>query len=475
MGAGAVRSLLRDGPVFAGASALQLVSVTIAIPVITRLLGTERYGALAVALVVSQTVGVIAGLGLPASATREFFVGSDDSATGLGRSVAVVVGAIATSVAFTVVAHLSAPLWIRAFDNVPYDATMQIAVVSAVPATTLYGAQALLRAQRAAYRFVATAIGAAVGGQVVGLALLASGGGTTAYLGSVVVATGVAGAVGLLWSARGSFAMPGRVLFADAVRIGAPTVPHALAIVSLAIGDRLVIERHLGLDGVGRYQVAYAAAAIGIRGLVALNNAWGPIYYAARPEEETAVLTATTIQVTWLAAILTGSLAIAAPAALQVLAPASYEPTGLTAVTAVAALATLPYAQYIAGAHPLFKAGRTLVFAWASPLVAVANLALAWLLVGPLGLVGASISSVAAYALLAMLVRWRAVAAGLPMYPVRMILAPYSVGVSVALGSIAAPTGGHWLFGRAAAATLMAAGLTVAVMRRGLMRAPRTD
>ena len=61
---------------------------------------------------------------------------------------------------------------------------------------------------------------------------------------------------------------PGRTvdtrLLGASLRLGVATVPHALAIYVVSAGDRILVERELGLSSVARYQVAYLVGALGL-------------------------------------------------------------------------------------------------------------------------------------------------------------------------------------------------------------------
>lgn len=464
---GALRSLVREGPLYVVATALQLVAATVALPLVTRQLDPSAYGVVATAFIVMQTLGLVATLGLPAAVTREYFL-TEDPVAGRRRAVQVAFAAVGLSVVVVGVVHLLGPVWApMLFDEVGYGATLRLAVWSAVPAAAVLSAQAVLRATRSAGRFVVMSLVGAVGGQVLGVAMLVHRPEPAWYIGGVAAASCLAGVLGMWWSRPDRFELPDPGLVRRALRVGLGTVPHGLAIVLLAIGDRVVIERLRGLEAVGRYQVGYAVGTLGIRLLVAVNNAWAPIVYAARPADEQRVLDATTARVTQLAAFAAAGLAITAPILLTAMAPESYRPADLADITAVAALTAVPYASYLASSQLIMKAGTTAVLAWAGPLCAVANLVLVAGLVSVLGLSGAAMASVVTYGLLAGIIRWRTGALGQTQWRVRPVAGAYAAASVVVAAAVVLPVDGSWLGLRAAAGTVLALWLVARLVLAG--------
>ena len=90
-------------------------------------------------------------------------------------------------------------------------------------------------------------------------------------------------------------------------------------------------------------------------------------------------------------------IAVVAPVALLIAAPSSYDPTALTTVTALTAISVLPYALYLSRVHIIFQQRATRVLAWATPLATVIGIGTCALLVPPLGLSGAAVSTIIGY------------------------------------------------------------------------------
>jgi O-antigen/teichoic acid export membrane protein len=163
-----------------------------------------------------------------------------------------------------------------------------------------------------------------------------------------------------------------------------------------------------------------------------------------------------------------GLLALAAPLALALAAPPSYEPADLVPIGAIVAFSILPYATTSAFFHLVFLSGTTRVMAVAAPLAAAVNLGLNFLLLPVIGLVGSAVATVLAYGLLAAIAytaaRRRGPVGRLPLDALRCwaVAAPF-----VAAGALL-PGGVAGSMGRA-----LAAGALVGLAAYWLREAPR--
>jgi O-antigen/teichoic acid export membrane protein len=238
----------------------------------------------------------------------------------------------------------------------------------------------------------------------------------------------------------------------DALAIGTPTLPQSLAFYALWAGDRAIVQRVSGLAAAGRYQAAYPIGGLGILLVSALNNAWGPMIYGARDEERWPLLADTAHAVYRFAALLAGALALGAPLALLAVVPASYGRHELSQVSALVALAAVPYVGAVANLHVLYWRRRTRPLAWTAVIAAASNLALTAAFLPPFGLRGAALATIVSYSLHALLLRDRA--RRLARVPFRRWSAAQSLLLAAALVGLALvlPEGGAWLAVRGLAA-----------------------
>lgn len=460
------RMLFGRGSIYTIAFGAQLSAGLLLLPVITRVLGPGQYGVVAAGAIVLQLLTYVAGAGLPGAVTRFYF--DDDGGPDKARFLITASGV--AGVILVTCAELTGSLWSGLFSGIEYGGAFRIAVWAALPNVVLLAAQSQLRARDQAGRFVTLAIIAAVGSQLIGLTIaLATDRTAEAYFLGVLIAYVLAALTAVILT-RPSLSGDISTL-RSALALGLPTVPHTLAMLVIAAGDRVVIERLEGVEALGRYQVAYVIGGLGLVLVGALNNTWAPMIHASDEERRWRLLGDTTLSVARVAAIVAAGIAIAAPIALGIAAPESYEPETLIPVTAIVAASVMPYVLYLSRVHILFQEKRTGLLAWATPVVAVVNIWANLLLVPRLGLEGAALATVGSYALLAWIVSYRARRIVRVRFPTRQVATLFVAGASVVAVS-ALLTGSGVLYGiRLTAGLALLAGLA-SVVRRDV-RLPR--
>jgi O-antigen/teichoic acid export membrane protein len=438
------KRVLGRGSVFTIATVFQLGAGILIIPVLTRTVDPEEYGLITAALVVQAVAATVAAFGAPAAVQRTYFRrGGPEGARALICAVA------AAAVLFAVLAELTGPLWSQVFEGVDYGAELRLAVLAAVPNAIMLAAQTFLQAAERARIYVICAVISTAGGQVLGLALTLLDHGATGYLAGIAIGFW-AGAI-VAWFAAGFDAEPlrrargGRDLLRRALLVGLPTVPSALALYLLSAGDRVVVERLEGLAAAGAYYIAYAVGSLAIFLVTALNTAWGPILFGVDRKDRWTLLAASAVEVTRVVALAAAALAVGAPIALELFAPADYAIDGLGTVSALIAVSSVLYVWYITSYNVILWRGRTGTLAWATPLSTAANLGLCAALIPPMGLEGAALATFVSYGLLALLTWGRArTMADVPwdVGALARSAAPAAIGLALAL---ALPDDGGWI------------------------------
>ena len=359
----------------------------------------------------------------------------------------------------------TAPLWGELLVDGDVAALM-IGVMIAVPAAIGGAGASLLLVEERPLAYVTVVLMGSLGAQTLGiLAIIVAGPEATSYLVGYLLAAVMAALLGLLLSGSIRVRPASRALLRRALSIGLPTVPHSLAIFVLALGDRVVIQVVSGSSAVGRYQVAYALGSLGVALLSALQNAWVPITFSASDEERWEALAKMTAIVVRLGVLAAVGITVVAPIALDILAPASYDPNDLVTVTALVAAGAVPWAFYLPMSQVLFWQRRTRPLAWITPLSAIFNLALVALLVPPLGLAGAGLSTLLALMLQAFLCcRAAARAATVPWEFRRLFGAVTTGALAIAMFAVL-PAGPLWTVVR------LVAGVGIALVCLRLVRA----
>jgi len=395
----ALRRLFGRGSVYTLALALQMSAAVLVIPVVTRLLSPSDFGRIAAGTVVLCVIEVIGAAGLCEAASRTFFSGPD----GPRDARRLIVALIFTAAAVALVADLTGPLW-SSLVGLHYSGLLRIAVWGGAAGSVMFGTQALLRVTERVWAFLGVTMVATIGGQGLGLALTIALGTPTGYMAGCAIGTALGAAVGLVVTRVGRDGLPSLSELRKGLRLGLPLVPHSLAVFMLVSADRLVIIAILGLAAAGRYQVAYAIGSISIALVASLNQAWMPLLLGAVESQRWEILAATSRTVHRMVAFVAGAIALGAPFALIVVAPNSYGRAGLVPVSAIVTFSVLPYVTCTTYFQAVFVKGKTRVMAIAAPIAAAANIAINIVLLPEIGLVGAAIATVAAYAILPVVV-----------------------------------------------------------------------
>lgn len=458
--------LLGRGSIYTIARAAQLLAALVVTPLVTRQLSAGEFGVVATATRVGQVLAVLVAVGLPAALARIYFEGG-----GVDRSRRLGVSTLLISLSLALVAHLTGPWWSDLFNGLDYSGPLIAVVWGAVAMSVLEAAQGLQRARDDATGFVVAAIIASAFGQLGGLAVvIVWDAGPTGYLAAVAFANAVAAVfaaarVGMI-GARPAAVVDVRA----AVRLGGPTVPHLLALLVIATGDRVVVERILGLGDVARYEVSYQLGSLALLLLTSVNNAWAPMIYGADPEERWQVLAETTDAVLRIMVPLIAAVALAGPVGLRVLAPASYDLDGLAPVVAVLAGSSVLYVRYLANVHVVFQERRTTVLLWAAPVAATVNIGLCAVFVRWWGLIGAALATAAAFVILGSLMAMASSRIVTVPWHRRSSLIGHLLVVVIVLAACALPASGPvWLTVRGAAgaaAVVLAAREVRAALRR---------
>lgn len=361
----ASREVLGRGSLYTLGSVAPILANVLVTPVVTRVLGREEYGVVAVGLILVQVGAMIAGLGLASSITRHGIL----ERSGETGARALVLQGSALSTLLIAAAVLAGPLWSEPALSVPWRAGLAFAAVAAAGFVAVLNAQAYLRVQDRPVPFVAMSAVATLGGPVIGLALVVwRATDADDYLFGLLVGYLLAGLAGIALALRGGWPRSPRGDFGRALRIGLPAVPHLVALLLVQNALVLIATRYFGVEDGGRMQIALLLGSAPAMIVSALNNAWAPVVYRTDPAERGAALERSARDVAAVTAALAGGVALLAPFLLRILAPAEFAPAALVPVAAVTAAGAVVSVGYLANVHLVFASGRSGGLALASPL-----------------------------------------------------------------------------------------------------------
>lgn len=460
-GSAASKGVLGRGSIYTLGTAAPILANVAVVPVVTRILGKPAYGVVAIAIVVIQVAMMAGSFGMPSVITRQGILAGSGVA---GARALLVRGSLMTGGLMAAVLLIS-PLW-----NPLVQVPLRVAVLLALAASAFFvvveNSQALLRVLDRPGAFVSLSLTATLGGPLLGLALLAQHRSPESYLSGLTAGYAAAAAVGLTLCLRGGrpAGEPGDTR--AALRMGLPVIPHLVALF-LANGALVFLAGHLyDIAAAGRIQLALLVGSSPAVITSALNNSWAPVVYRAPEHERGAVLAHTARDVTTLAALVSGGVALLSPWLLLFVAGAGFAPLELVPAVAIVAMGTVLSVAYLANVHLIFAAGQSLWLSVVTPLSLTAGLAVAYA-AGRQNLVLLAVGFPATYAALAIGTAWLRRHVGAVTWNETSLLRPTALGLALcALGAVL-PTSGAVELVRVAAATLAGLG-TVWLARRVL-------
>jgi O-antigen/teichoic acid export membrane protein len=401
-GAAASKGVLGRGSIYTLGTVAPILANVAVVPIVTRALGKDAYGVVAIAITVMWVAMMAGSFGIPSVITRQGILARSGVA---GARALLVRGSLMTAGLMTV-AILSAPLWgplVQAKDPL-VQAQLRGAVLLALAASAFFvvveNSQALLRVLDRPVAFVSLSLTATLGGPLLGLALLAREATAQRYLVGLTAGYAAAAAVGLVLCLRGGRPQRDRGDTRAALRLGLPVIPHLVALY-LANGALVFLAARLyDVPLSGRIQLALLVGSSPAVITSALNNSWAPIVYRAPEHERGTVLAHTARDIAILAALISGGVALLSPWLMRFVAPSTFHPLELVPAVAIVTFGCVLSVAYLANVHLIFAAGRSLWLSVVTPLSLVFGLACA-LLVGRQNPILLTVGFPATYAALA--------------------------------------------------------------------------
>ncbi|HEX7293159.1 MAG TPA: oligosaccharide flippase family protein [Solirubrobacterales bacterium] len=471
---GYLRRLATTGAAYTAASILSKLIAVALLPLYTRHLTLDDYGAAEVLFAAVVAASIFIRLGVIEAVLRFYYKSGEDPARVLSTAFAALFW---FSTAATLVALPFAEPISEALLDEPAADLVRISIGGLWVLTLHEYLLTIFRLEERARAFFAVTIANVLAAIALTVALVvgADEGARGLLLGSY--ASGAVFVLGLIVVHRQRLSLwIDRSLLRRMMRFGLPTMPAELSLYMLNFVDRIIIVRAAGLAEAGLYSLAVKfaqAVNVLVRGF---QLAWPPLAYSVRDDDEARRFYARVVTyfIAACAFVVTGMWLLSRWIARALAAPdffASYEAVGLvsTAVTL--------YALYMVQVVILGRTGRTELNLPATIAALVANVVLNLVLVPPLGIVGAGIALVASYLV---------VVAAMYGFTQRLFPVPYEWGrlakvvlvsaALVGLGELFLPTEGlAGLAGRLALLfayplALLASGFFTGEERRNLAR-----
>ena len=469
-GAAASKGVLGRGSIYTIGTVAPILASVAVVPVVTRLLGKDAYGVVAIAITVMWVAMMAASLGIPSVITRQGILAGSGVA---GARALLVRGSLMTAGIISA-AIVSAPLWGQLVHASVLEAVLRRSVVLALAASAFFvvveNSQALLRVLDRPVAFVALSLTATLGGPLLGLALLASSGPVRSperYLTGLAAGYAAAAVVGLVLCLRGGRPRRDRGDTRAALRMGLPVIPHLVALY-LANGALVFLAARLyDVPTSGRLQLALLVGSSPAVITSALNNSWAPIVYRAPEHERGAVLAHSARDIATLAALISGGVALLSPWLMRFVAGPGFGPLELVPAVAITAFGCVLSVAYLANVHLIFAAGRSLLLSVVTPLSLLTGITCAYL-VGRQDFVLLAVGFPATYAALAVGTAWLRRHVGAVSWSETALTVPTGLGLAICVLGGVLPTSGTIALVRVVVAAL--AGLETLRLARRVLR-----
>ena len=443
---GYLRRLATTGAAYTAASILSKVIAVALLPLYTRYLSTEDYGAAEILFAAVVTASIVVRLGLIEAILRFFYKDDEDPAEVVAGSFAGLfwlstLGALVLLPFAGPLAEALLPEAKALGGSAPELVRIAIAGLWGLTMwefmLTLYRLE-----ERARAYFLTTILNvlASIGFTVI-LVVGLDEGARGLLVGSYAAgAAFVVALIALQWQ-RLSLRFD-RELMRRLFRFGLPTMPAEVSLYLLNFADRLIIARSLGLAEAGLYSLAVKfaqAVNVLVRGF---QLAWPPLAYSIRDDDEArrTYATVVTLFVAGCSWVVAGMWLFSRWIVRALADPKFFD--SFEAIGLISTAVTL-YALYLVLVVILGRTGRTEFNFPAAIGALVANVVLNLLLVPSLGIVGAGLALVASYVVvLAMMYAFTQRLFPVPYEWSRMLRVVLTVAALVGLAELVVPTSG---------------------------------
>jgi O-antigen/teichoic acid export membrane protein len=389
--------LLTGGAAYQASSVLSAALAIITLPLYTGALTRSDFGVAETLLTFIILASILLRLGIGEAFVRFYYQTPVDERDALARTTTASV-LLVTTIASLAAAGAAGPLskLILGFENA---GLMRIAVLGLWAFTNLEIAYGLLRVDERRRTYVTASLCNVLLTVALTVTLVVGcNGGARGYLAGNYVASVVV-LLALWWMQRGRIGLWPRTSLRPLLRFGLPTVPADATVFALNVVDRAYILRSQSAAAAGLFALSVKLATAVILAVRGFQLAWPPLAYSISDDGEARRFYAAVT--TWyvvVAGYVVAGLTLLGRWVVRLLSPPDYFP----------AHEALPWVALGWAMYGLFlvlvtiggRAGitsRTFPAAFAGVVV---NVVLLVLLVGPLGIAGAGIALVGAYAVM---------------------------------------------------------------------------
>ena len=371
---------------------LQKGILLIAVPIYTRILSPEQYGAYTVFLSWLEIFEILATFRL---SWDGYTVGLTKYSNDRDRYTASVQGLGFTITSIALIVYLAVPSLINRITGMTSELTLMIfALLYTMPSITFWTAR-----QRVEYRYQAAVMITMTSSILIPILGVATAlkidHKENAIIGARVVVQGVIGLCLMYVNCHKKFCFFNKEYWKRSWKFNAPLVPYYLSTTVLSTSDRIIIQNLVGKAQAGIYSVAYSASMVMTLLNYSLNAAIQPWLFAKMKEKKykeiPGVISSLLIVVAGLNLLLTAF----APEAIAILAPPEYSEAIWVVPPLAASVFVMFFYQHFVNVEFYFEDSK--IIAIASIGSAVLNVALNFLLIPVAGYLVAGYTTLASY------------------------------------------------------------------------------
>jgi O-antigen/teichoic acid export membrane protein len=393
-----IRRLARHSAIYGLGGILSRLLAVLLLPLYTSYLGTKGFGKIEIVTALTTVLVIVLGAGISSAFFRFYFDSKDEERRTLIVRTAFWFTMAAATVGLVLGAVLASPIaHLLKLGDDPW--LIRAAAVGLWAQMNYQQLTNLFRVEERSVQFVIASVAnilITVGATVllvVGLHKGPTGAVVGNFIGTLAVYLVLLGyrryQLGLQFD---------RKLLREMNRFGLPLVPSALALWAITFIDRIFVNAYKGLSEAGVYALAVRVSSVIVFLMIAFRLAWPAFAYSI--EDESAAKRTYSYVLTYLLFVccwISIALGTLAPWLVKILAPSSPGFYRADEAVGVLAFGASAYAGYTVLSIGIGRARQT-QFNWIiSGLAAVLNIALNFALIPPYGMMGAAISTAAAY------------------------------------------------------------------------------
>ena len=364
----------------------------IAVPIYTRILTTEQYGAYTVFLSWLEIFEIIATFRL---SWGGYIVGLTKYDNDRDRYASSVQGLSITITSIVLGLYLLVSDFINSITGMDFEVTLMIfALLYAMPCISFWTAR-----QRVEYHYqaaVAVTMTSSILIPILGVfAALTMDRKENAIIGARVVIQGIIGVCLMFVNFRKCFCFFDKEYWKRSLRFNGPLLPYYLSTVLLNSSDRIIIQNLVGKAQAGIYGVAYSASMVMSLFNSSINSSLQPWIFAKMKEKQYKEIPGVINSLLILVAALNLMLIAFAPEAIAILAPPQYKEAIWVVPPLAASVFVMFFYQHFVNVEFYFENSK--IIAIASIGSAALNVILNFMLIPVVGYLAAGYTTLASY------------------------------------------------------------------------------